>query len=794
MSWKSGFYKGRRFAPTAAVLVAVLVAGVVLKAAQSSGAWQWQASGAGTEALNAVSWDGSRFVTTAESGTAFVSADGLAWTPAEQKANAPLGPVAWDGAALVESSTGPSPTKKLFSWKEAHLERLAGGQVVAVCVGGSPDHRIFLAVGEAGMVLASADGAHWSVEGLNAGDLRGAAWGGPAGDERFVVVGQAGAVLTSPDGRQWSGAQTTTRQDLNAVAWCGTRFVAVGAAGTVVCSEDGVRWQEEESPVTQWLNAIAWSGARAVAVGEYGTIIEAAVVPSVSSVSPSGGPLAGGTTVTITGTGFTGTTAVNFGANLGTAIVVNSDTQVTCKSPAGAAGPVDVTVTAPGGTSPVNANDKFTYYDVPTVTSITPNAGLTAGGTTVTIVGTNFGATSVTSVKFGSIAATTVTVSTPTTLTAVSPAQAAAVVDVTVTTPGGTSATSAADKYTYVAPQPVVLSLSPTSGPMAGGTTVTVTGVGLTGATAVAFGAVAGTGVHVLSDTSLTVVSPSHAAGAVDVKVTSAGGTSPVASGDQFTFLTPLPTVTGLSPSGGPATGGTTVTITGTNFASPATVKFGAVAATNPTVVSDTKMTAVSPAGTGIVDVTVTTTVGTSAVSTADKYSYVAAPAVTAIAPARGSTDGGTAVTVTGSGFLAGATVTIGGVACTNVTVAGPTSITAKTGAHAPGLVEVVVANADSQSGRLDSAYTYVYPPSILRVTKLQDPFRLKLDGANFASDCVIKINGVAVPETLYKGANLANAKGGDALKAMLPKGTSVNITITNVGDGVTSAAFPYTR
>ena len=72
----------------------------------------------------------------------------------------------------------------------------------------------------------------------------------------------------------------------------------------------------------------------------------------------------------------------------------------------------------------------------------------------------------------------------------------------------------------------------------------------------------------------------------------------------------------------GPAAGGTTVTITGTNFASPATVTFGGVAATGVQVVSPTQLTAISPAGTGKVDVRVTAPGGTSAISPADKFSY----------------------------------------------------------------------------------------------------------------------------------------------------------------------------
>ena len=89
--------------------------------------------------------------------------------------------------------------------------------------------------------------------------------------------------------------------------------------------------------------------------------------------------------------------------------------------------------------------------------------------------------------------------------------------------------------------------------------------------------------------------------------------------------LTQPPTVTKVAPKSGPAAGGTSVTITGTNFLTPATVKFGGTPATEVTVNSATSITAVSPAGTtGTVDVTITTTAGTSAINKKDHFKYKA--------------------------------------------------------------------------------------------------------------------------------------------------------------------------
>src|SRR5947209_10245093 len=123
----------------------------------------------------------------------------------------------------------------------------------------------------------------------------------------------------------------------------------------------------------------------------------------------------------------------------------------------------------------------------PTVTSVSPSSGSTAGGTQVTITGTSL--TGASSVRFGSAAATAFTVNGDTSITATSPAGQAGAADVTVIAPGGTSATNPGDQYTYTPPPAAqVTAISPGSGPSTGGTSVTITGTNLAGATAVSFG------------------------------------------------------------------------------------------------------------------------------------------------------------------------------------------------------------------------------------------------------------------------------------------------------------------
>lgn len=87
---------------------------------------------------------------------------------------------------------------------------------------------------------------------------------------------------------------------------------------------------------------------------------ECPIPPVLSKLKPKSGSAAGGTTVTITGTGFTGATAVKFGDTLAKAFKVESSTTIEAESPAGT-GKVDVTVTTGGGTSATSSKDRFTY-------------------------------------------------------------------------------------------------------------------------------------------------------------------------------------------------------------------------------------------------------------------------------------------------------------------------------------------------------------------------------------------------------------------------------------------------
>jgi hypothetical protein len=156
--------------------------------------------------------------------------------------------------------------------------------------------------------------------------------------------------------------------------------------------------------------------------------------PRVAGVSPKSAPQ--GTTLAISGTGFTGATAVTFGRHAAS-FTVNSDTSITAIAPAVSTGSVNVIVTGPGGHSVRNPGDEFTFTLTPRIGSLSPTSGTADGGTKVTITGDNFtGATSV--FIGGSASFKVVNVHTITALTPPGP-DSGVTVSVTVTSPYGTS-------------------------------------------------------------------------------------------------------------------------------------------------------------------------------------------------------------------------------------------------------------------------------------------------------------------------------------------------------------------
>jgi hypothetical protein len=510
--------------------------------------------------------------------------------------------------------------------------------------------------------------------------------------------------------------------------------------------------------------------------------------PNAPTFTPSSGPAGGGTQVAISGTGFEAGDTVTFGSTPATSVTVNSPTSITAVVPPGS-GSVSVNVIAPGGSPTQTATSDYTYVPAPVVTGVTSSGGYVNGGEVVTITGTNL--LDASAVNFGAVPAL-ISVPTATSITATVPAGTAGVVDVTVTTPGGTSAVGPADQFTYLA-DPTLTSVSPASGNWMGGYTVTVTGTNLQYVTSYsdANGSLQTVTMTTTPTSASFVMQPSPWIPNISpicwaMVLGYVGGTT---NSVQFCFNALPPAISSVTPASGPDAGGTTVTIAGSNFAPDTTVSFGSVPATSTTVNSRTSLTAVAPPQIdGTVDVTATDSAGTSAVNAGDRYAYGNFPVITGLSPAAGRTTGGTAVTITGSSFQPGSTVKFGNAAATGVVVNSPTSISAVSPAGAAGDVDVTVTDSVGTSALVPAdQFAYGTPPSISFMTPGSGPVaggtKVTIFGGGFVVGGDQVYFGTVGPITpVYVGTTILQVTAPPHAKGQVP------VTVNHISGGGPSA------
>lgn len=422
--------------------------------------------------------------------------------------------------------------------------------------------------------------------------------------------------------------------------------------------------------------------------------------PTLTAISPTRGFAAGNTLITITGANFLASPTVTVGGTAATSVTRVSATSVTARTPAGT-GVAPVVLTNSDGQA-TTAAVNFTYDEAPTVASVTPTNGPVQGGTRITIDGANFVAGA--RVTIGGVPAFAVAVSSGTSLTATTNSGSTGTHDVVVTNPDTQSGTLSPGFTLDGAPS--LVSLSPISGGTAGGTVVTITGAGFrTGAT-VSFGSTPATAVTVVSDTELTATTAARAIGVVSVSVRNPDNQAAVLE-RAFRYVE-APSLTSVAPTSGGIAGGDVVRVTGVGFTQSTRVTFDGVEATSVSFISTTELDAVTPAhAPGAVDVTVDVEGATATL--AGGFEFVRGPpSVGTVAPNSGPIEGGTLVTITGSGFLEGATVSFGGTDATGVVVASSQVLRAVAPAHAVGAVNVLVTNSDGQTAALSDGFTYV--------------------------------------------------------------------------------------
>jgi hypothetical protein len=268
---------------------------------------------------------------------------------------------------------------------------------------------------------------------------------------------------------------------------------------------------------------------------------------------------------------------------------------------------------------------------------------------------------------------------------------------------------------------PTVRVIGPTSGPEAGGTSVTITGTQFVDGAAldVQFGGASATNVAVVDASTITCDTPAGS-GTVDVVVTNGDGQrATLSSGFTYQPLTTA-TVSAITPTSGPEAGGTSVTITGTQFIDGAAlaVQFGGASATNVTVVDASTITCDTPAGTGTVDVVVTNGDGWQEQLTA-AYSYSLTPAIARLSAVGGPRWGGTRITIEGTGFVDGPTLAVqfGERTAEDVTYVDATRVTCSA-PSGTGYVSVTMTSGDGQVAHAPGGFTYD-PPRYLSTVRI---------------------------------------------------------------------------
>ena len=389
----------------------------------------------------------------------------------------------------------------------------------------------------------------------------------------------------------------------------------------------------------------------------WGQVQQALDAPTVTSFTPASGKA--GTSVTVTGTGFLGVSAVRFN---GTAagLTVMSDTKLSAVVPDGATtGPLSITHPS-NGTGTSAGDFTLPVATPPTINTFSPQYG--APGTSVTLEGANLSSATV---QISGVTATP-TSNTATQIVLTVPANArSGLISVSNSLGYGSSQMP----FTVVSSGPPTLSsFSPASG--ARNTAVTLTGTHLATASEVTFNGVAASYISVVSDTRVSVGVPAGASTGL-IRVYNNAGSA--VSSTSFTVPSD-PKITSFTPmSGAP---GTSVTVTGENFPSAYTtnaLSFNGVAATNLVVVSATRMTATVPSGATTGPLSFNS--GSVGVSSVARFSVLstAAPVISGFTPASGPAS--TRVTLTGSRFTGTREVTVNGVTATSLSLSGDTSL-----------------------------------------------------------------------------------------------------------------------
>jgi len=481
-----------------------------------------------------------------------------------------------------------------------------------------------------------------------------------------------------------------------------------------------------------------------------GFIYVSPLPPTITSFSPTSQYVGG--TVTIKGIHFSGASSVKLGSTPASSFTVVSDTVITAV--VGTAISSDtVFVTTFGGTAFMRG---FSIL-APTISSFSPTAQST--GNAVIITGNNLNGT--TSVKFGGIAASSFTIISNTSISAVVNSTGASGT-ISVTTPGGTASISG-----FTIAQPIINSFTPAAQYIGG--TVICNGSHFNGASAVKFGGIAAASFTIISDTVISaVVGSAGAAGSVSI--TTLGGTGTLGG-----FSIAAPTITSFTPDSQYIGG--TITITGTNFNGASSVKLGGIPDSLFTVVSNTTITVIVRANSLSGAISVTTLGGT---ATTNGF-YIAQPIITSFTPNNQLT--GDTVTITGNNFSAATAVSFGGTPASFFRVVSNTSIKAVVGIGTSGNISVTTPGGSA----ILSGFIYIPPPPAIASftpTSSVTGGLITITGTNFSGASAVSFGGLAASSFTVVSAN--------TITAIVGTGNSGSVSVTTTGGTGNDTGFTY--
>jgi hypothetical protein len=512
--------------------------------------------------------------------------------------------------------------------------------------------------------------------------------------------------------------------------------------------------------------------------------------PVITFMSPTYGLTTGGTQIIFTGTNFTSVSSITFDGVPVISFTIDSNIQITCVAPVGVytGNYANVLITNSFGSQSVS--NIFSYvFPPPIVSSISPSSGSVSGGNSLIITGNYFTGTS--SVFIGTNPAVSYVVNSNTQITATTPGEiyTNTARNITVTTGQGTNTLSSAFLYL---PNPVVLTVTPSTRNISGGGSIVITGLYFNNTSDVQLGTTSVTSFTIDSTTQITAIVPTGSFSGVplDVNVITPQGTGTLTNG--FTYY-PTPTLISISPNTITTSGGNTCILTGTNFVNVSSVKIGITPVTSYTVDSNTQITCVTPPGSvGPTTITVETSHG-NVTSSSGFISYLATPTLTSCTPSSGILSGGTSCVLVGTNFVNVSSVKVGTTPVTSYTVDSITQITCITPSGSVGPTTITIETSHGNVTSSSGFFTYTSPiPTITSVSPTSGTMNggtsIVITGTNFTGASSVKINGYSF--TSY------TVDSNTQITATTPVGASTSaqtISVTNPDGTGTSATGLYT-